>query len=143
MRSITFFVPSNRTTRTGQLRGFDGMNELIAAARTNRYVAAKQERENIEYVMWHAKAAMTKERFKPIKGKAHVHIEFIEPNARRDPSNVLGGVKFILDALTKPRAGKTGIGLIQDDSYKYCDLTTSQRIVKGTAGAMVTVEEMG
>lgn len=139
---MRFFVPSNRRTRTGQLRGFDGMNEIIDANRSNRHVGAKQERENIEYVMWHAKAAMSSQKQKPIEGKAHVHIDFVEPNARRDPSNVLGATKFILDALTKPRASKPGVGLIQDDSFKYCELTTSFHVQKGVAGAWVEVEEV-
>lgn len=139
---MRFFVPSNRTTRTGKPKGFDGFNEIVNANRINRHVGAKQERENIEHVMWYAQAAKSKHKFKPIEGRAHVHIDFVEPNERRDPSNVLGATKFILDALTKPRAGKPGVGLIQDDSFKYCALTTSVHVEKGTAGAWVTIEEV-
>ena len=142
MRSLRFFVPSNRTTRTGQLRGLDGLNEIIHANRTNKYMGAVQERENLRNVMQFADAAMINERFEPIEGKAHVKIEIIEPHAKRDVSNVIAASKFLLDGITRPRGNKPGVGLIVDDSPYWCELEITVKVEPKKAGAYIEVSEV-
>lgn len=142
MRAIRFFVPSNRTTRTGQLRGLDGLNEIISANRTNKYMGAVQERENLRNVMQFAKAAMLEKDFEPIKGKAKVKIEIVEPHNRRDVSNVIAASKFLLDGITRPRGNKPGVGLIVDDSPKWCELEITVNVEPEKAGAWIEVSEV-
>lgn len=139
---MEFFIPSNRTTRTGRIKGLDGFNEIIAANRINRQVGAKQERENLHNVMTFALAAKVHQKFKPIEGKAHVHIEVIEPNNKRDVSNLFAVSKYVLDGITRPRGKKPGAGLIVDDSQKYCECTMSHRVIPGQAGAIVKIESV-
>lgn len=143
MHALMFFVPSNRLTRTGKPKGLDGLNEIIAANRASMHAGAKLERENLQNVMQHAQAAMIRHQFKPIKGKAKVSIEIVEPNKKRDVSNVIAASKYLLDGITRPRGRKPGIGLIVDDSPRYCELSITVNVVKGKAGAYITVEEMG
>lgn len=141
MRELGFFVPSNRCTNKGNLRGLDGFNEIIAANRTGYRVGAKQERENLHHVMTFARAAMISLKFEPIETKAQVDITLIEPNERRDVSNVIAASKYILDALTRPRGKKPGVGLIVDDSPKWCEVNVSVQVKQGKAGAYITVRE--
>lgn len=141
-RALRFWVESNRRTARGQKKGLDGLNEIIAANRSNKYLGAKQERENLANVISFTRAAMLAEHFAPINGKARVTIEIIEPNHKRDTSNVIAATKFLLDGITRPRGKKPGAGLIVDDSQSFCELVVSVRVKRGEAGAFITVEEI-
>jgi Holliday junction resolvase RusA-like endonuclease len=85
-----------------------GTNEIIAAAKKGRgkyqpYAEMKEEYTNM--VAWLAKKLPKYER-------VNIHITWNEPNARRDPDNIAGGQKFILDGLVRA-------GTIPNDSQKY------------------------
>ncbi len=87
---------------------FPGMNEIIKAAKKGKgkyqpYAIMKEEYTNI--VAWLAKKLPKYERVK-------IYITWYEPNARRDPDNITGGQKFILDGLVRA-------GTIPNDSQKY------------------------
>lgn len=84
-----------------------GLNELIAANRSNPHAGAKLKRETDEAVRLAIRAA----RLTPIKGAVKMRITFFEPNKKRDPDNVYSGVKFILDALVRE-------GILQNDSQR-------------------------
>lgn len=75
-----------------------GLNEIVGAARYNRFSGAKQKREETE------RCAFWAMKIQPIKKPVSLRIAWIEPNMRRDIDNVSGGVKFILDGLVQ--AGK-------------------------------------
>ena len=84
-----------------------GLNEIIAAAkRVRKYqpYAIMKERYTNE-IGWLAKKL-------PVYERVNITITWYEPNRRRDPDNITGGQKFVLDGLV---AG----GAIKDDSQRY------------------------
>ena len=110
--------------KTAQFR-YDGrlpcMNDIINVARTNRYGSAKLKKSTQEQLEWVMKATLAREKRLGMQFPDHVIVEvqFYEDygrNHRRDDDNVIGGgCKFILDAMQE-------IGLIKNDSPKYCHL---------------------
>lgn len=74
-----------------------GMNEIIEASRYNRYIGARMKKANDTDVR------LQTSHLKPIKSyPIKICASFYEPNARRDPDNILSGaMKSILDALQK------------------------------------------
>jgi Holliday junction resolvase RusA-like endonuclease len=73
-----------------------GLNEYTAACRSNARVGAAAKAKAQEAVEWCIRAA----RPPHISGKAHIAIDYYEPDARRDPDNISAtGRKVILDAL--------------------------------------------
>lgn len=76
-----------------------GLNDYISAERTNRQIAAKMKREDMERVMWAAKCSLRG--WKP-KGRVFMHYRWFERDRRRDMDNVSSyGRKIIQDALVK------------------------------------------
>ena len=71
-----------------------GLNEMIGAARQNRFGSAKQKQANTELVAWCAKQAKI-----PRMQKASLAITWYEKNRQRDPDNVQSAVKYIWDGL--------------------------------------------
>src|SRR5690554_1389273 len=85
-----------------------GLNEIIAAAKGGKgkyqpYAIMKEQYTN--EIGWLAKKL-------PAYERVDITITWYEPNRRRDPDNVVGGTKFIMDGLV---AG----GAIKDDSQRY------------------------
>ena len=68
-------------------------------------------------------------------------VTFVEPNRRRDYSNIVGGgLKFLLDALSRPQGNKAGAGAIYDDSQTWLPTCVSTvRTEKGQAYIYLTV----
>lgn len=88
-----------------------GLNEYIAAERTNRYKAAKLKRDAEELVIWSAKASLRGK----IPTPARMHYLWVEPNRKRDKDNISGyGRKVIQDALVKA-------GYLPGDGWAYID----------------------
>jgi len=85
---------------------FDGLNEMINQARSNRYVAAKAKKEQTQRVEWFAKMAKV-----PKYEKAFISFRWMEPNMKRDPDNVVAARKFILDGLVEQ-------GVLPNDGWK-------------------------
>lgn len=83
-----------------------GLNEIIYAARGNRYASAAQKKEYTEMIAWMAKAARL-----PQMNRIQVTFYWYEPNRMRDKDNIMGGQKFILDGLVKA-------GIIKNDGWK-------------------------
>ena len=119
------WIPSNRTFANGKPKAMDGLNEIIKHDRTNRFIGARIERENVEWCAWHIRQAMQRQHWKPMLTKEDavpvgLRITFTEANARRDIPNIIGGgLKYVLDALSRPRGTKIGTGAIYDDSPKW------------------------
>jgi len=85
-----------------------GTNEIIAAAKQGEgkyqpYALMKEEYTSM--VAWLAKKM-------PQYGRVALVITWYEPDRRRDPDNIMGGQKFILDGLVMA-------GTIPDDSQKH------------------------
>lgn len=87
-----------------------GLNEIIDAAKLrgrNYKEYATMKDRNTQMVAWLAKKAGL-----PKYEKAYLIITWYEPNRKRDPDNIMGGQKFILDGLVLA-------GIIPNDSQKY------------------------
>lgn len=89
-----------------------GVNELINAARTNRFGSAKQKHDQMDIV---TKAILSDKEFRNnvYKSKVVVYIDFYERDLKRDADNVIGGgCKVAMDSLVEN-------GILIDDSRKY------------------------
>ncbi len=85
-----------------------GLNDIIEAAKKGKgkyqpYALMKEE--HTTQIAWLAKKL-------PRYEKVALIITWYEPNARRDPDNIMAGQKFILDGLV-------AAGAIPNDSQKY------------------------
>lgn len=103
-------MSSHRFTIPGRL---PGLNEIVGAARYNRFAAASQKKKATELCAQHVIAS----RIPAFKGPVALTIDWIEPNNRRDIDNVAAGAKFILDALVSS-------GRLPNDSRKWVKALT-------------------
>lgn len=90
-----------------------GTNEIIAAAKAGkgRYQPyAQMKSEWTHTIAWLAKKL-------PVYKRVDITITWHEPDKRRDPDNITGGTKFILDGLMVA-------GVIQGDSQRYINSIT-------------------
>lgn len=142
MPTLEFFVPSNRVTKSGRIAPLDGLNELVSAERRGYVMGNHLKRENGINAQMFCKVAMRKQGWKCPDGRCVVTLTFVETSTRRDPDNIYGGAKFILDGITKPRGRKEfGAGAIEDDSQKWIDLRFGPILVdKNGAGCKVRIE---
>lgn len=145
-KMLYVWVPSNRRGRDGAPRAMDGLNEIIADNRANKYNGARIERENVEWVTWYVMQAMNRQHWQPMldKDKAvpcKVLVTFVETSDRRDVANVFGGgLKYTLDALTRAQGRKGGAGAIYDDSVRWLsEVVPSIRIDPMNPGIEITV----
>ncbi len=85
-----------------------GLNEFIAAERSNRYKGASMKRDAQRFVAYAIRAQMRGVRYtRPIR----LHYIFFEPNKKRDHDNVSGFAhKVIQDALVE-------CSVINDDGW--------------------------
>ena len=91
-----------------------GLNDMIEAARRNRYESAKMKKEYTELTAWYARSAGL-----PRFDRVDLVITWYEPNQKRDKDNIMAGQKFILDGLVEagvlPNDGWKQIGKITHD----------------------------
>ena len=141
MSELCFFVPSPRRDKKGRPLGMDGMNEIVAQARGNRFAAAKAKKAATEHVAGFALAAAREQHWTMPEGRCYVLLTFVEPSSKRDPDNIFAGAKPILDGLTA--RGGLGAGIIADDSQARIDLHCSlaHRIDKEHPGVWVRIKE--
>ena len=125
---LRVFVPSNRAYESernwGRPRGMDGLNEIIDSNRTNRYVGASRERENVRHVARFVRAEMRRLGWRRMametRRKCVVRMTIVEAHDRRDVPNIIGGVsKYALDALTA--TNPNGCAAIWDDKPKWLE----------------------
>lgn len=139
-------IPTNRAYDSkrnwGKPKGMDGLNELVAQNRANRYLGARKERENVLWVARFVRQEMQRTGYKPMSDsdrcKCFVRIVISEPTDGRDIPNVIGGVlKYACDALTL--RNKSGVGAIYDDSSKWMQLSVSVVVDPANVGIRITV----
>lgn len=95
----------------------DGLNDYIAANRTNQYKGSKMKRDNEDTCIW-----AIRQQLRGIRINKPVHIRFAwyEPNKKRDHDNVSSfGRKVIQDALVKTE-------ILKDDGWNYVTGFTDQ-----------------
>lgn len=89
-----------------------GMNELIAAERTNRFKGAALKREAEMLIRWSIRGQL---RGAKPKTPVVLHYHFFEPNRRRDKDNIAGFAhKVIQDSLVKE-------GILNNDGWDYIE----------------------
>lgn len=129
-----FFIPKR----------LPGLNEIISAnkrivpwlskgrKRIYQYTILKKETE--DYIAKHIIFQSGGNAGKSLVFKqAKIDFVWIEPNRRRDPSNVCaGGRKFLLDAMVKT-------GLLTNDNWLIKDFSDSFKVDKVGAGVQVTI----
>lgn len=144
MAALEFFVPTNRYDGKGRRTHLDGLNELIAAHNRGRKPAARLKRQNGRNAEGHCLAAMREAGWQMPMGKCIVTITFVEVDRRRDPDNIFGGAKFLLDGITLPRGQKEyGAGAIVDDSQRFVSLRLPDPVVdRHHPGAWIRIEEV-
>jgi len=72
----------------------------------------------------------------PEFNRVEITLEWIEPNSRRDPDNVMAGKKFILDGMVEA-------GMIKNDTWEFIKLITHKfgESNKHKPSVTVTVKE--
>lgn len=132
-RELCFFVPSCYGSHRGP---WWGMNEIMKSQRSfgkHRRDAQKAGAER--HVAAIAASAMREQGWTAPEGRCVVTLTFVEMGRNRDPDNIFGGAKYILDALCEPtlmrldkRTGRkvwkhaNGCSAIRDDSQRYVTL---------------------
>ena len=111
-----------------------GLNEIISAARTNRYVAGQQKREVERLISVYIHQAQKRGELRPIKGACIIRITWIEATKRRDADNIQAGAKFILDAMKHAE-------IIPDDSQRYVKQVYHEIVPGGYDAARVEIIE--
>lgn len=140
MRQLEFFVPSNRLSPKGERTHVDGWNEYIKAVNTSRLVGARRERENVTLVADYASLAMRQASWPPPETHCLVYVTFIECDRRRDIPNVYGGLKWVLDGLSRPRGSKcVGASAIVDDSQKWLTVIPMVAIDRQNPGVHIKI----
>lgn len=129
-RELCFFVPSDRHGKP-----WYGLNDIIQAARTSGKGRPDRQKHKAEkHVSSIAARAMDEQLWEAPQGRCEVVLTFVEMGRNRDPDNVFGGAKYILDAICTPvfsyrsKTGRDvwrhaeGCGAIIDDSQRYVEL---------------------
>jgi len=98
-----------------------GMNEIIGAARNNRFGSASQKKSQMKIV---TDAIQADEVFRELRfeKKVNIYVSFIEKSSRRDIDNITSANKFILDSIVN-------YGILIDDSQKYVTKIVSEVFV--------------
>lgn len=112
-----------------------GLNELIAANRTNRYKGATMKKETDALIRYSIRSALRRGECYPVTLPSAVMIHFQERNRRRDLDNVFSSAKFILDAMQQE-------GLIKNDSQKYVRILAYSFEVGEYDEITVTIEQL-
>lgn len=84
-----------------------GLNEYIAAERSNRYKGAKLKADNEKIILYAIRQCMRGVR---INRPVFMEYTWVEKNKRRDKDNITFGRKFVQDALKNA-------GVLKDDGW--------------------------
>lgn len=152
-RELCFFVPSDRAGRP-----WYGLNDVIQAAKsTGKNRPNRQKHDAERHVAEVAAAAMVAQDWTAPAGRCEVVLTFVEVGRSRDPDNIFGGAKYILDALCEPtfsyrtKQGREvwrhmeGCSAIRDDSQRYIELrcAIAERTDRRAPGVWVRIREKG
>lgn len=136
-KELCFFVPSNYKNQHGARKGpWWGMNEIMQSQRSFGKGRVDRQKLGAEtHVAEIAAHAMAQQGWVAPDGPCEVVLTFVEVGRSRDPDNVFGGAKYIMDALCEPtfmrvdkKTGKevwkhrSGCSAIRDDSQRYVTL---------------------
>src|SRR4051812_47390943 len=85
-----------------------GLNEIIAATNSHRFAGASQKKKETR----RCAMEVIRQTSGRISNPVRVAITWVDPDARRDPDNVIAGQKFIFDGLVE-------CGRLPGDSRKW------------------------
>ena len=151
-RELCFFIPSDRPGRP-----WYGLNDIIAACKLQGRRPDAQKAKAERHVARHAQQAMDEQLWDAPDGRCEVILTFVEMGTNRDPDNIFGGAKYILDGLCEPmfhhltKGGREvwrhryGCGAIHDDGQKYVELrcALADHIDREHPGVWVRIREKG
>jgi Holliday junction resolvase RusA-like endonuclease len=109
-----------------------GLNDMIEAARKNKYESANMKKAYTELVAWCVKSA----RLPHLSSPVDLVFTWYEPNRKRDKDNIMAGQKFILDGLVTA-------GVLTNDGWKQIgDISHRFRIDKYNSRVEVELIEV-
>ncbi len=155
-KELCFFVPSNYKNQHGARKGpWWGMNEIMQSQRSFGKGHVDRQKLGAEtHVAEIAAHAMAQQGWVAPAGPCDVSLTFVEVGRSRDPDNVFGGAKYIMDALCEPtfmrvdkKTGKevwkhrSGCAAIHDDSQRYVTLrcAIAERTDRSNPGVWVRI----
>jgi len=120
---IRRFIPS-----PNKKKGLPGTNEMENWARSNRYGAAAKRKEWKKHVVYSLGKM-------PRFNRIWLGITYFEPSRQRDPDNIAGFKKIIMDALVES-------GAIKNDGWKQVSGWTERfEIDKDNPGIEIFISE--
>lgn len=146
---LCFFIPSDREGKP-----WYGLNDIIGAAKLSGPNRPDRQKLRAEkHAAEYAADAMLAQGWTAPKGRCEVILTFVEMGRNRDPDNVFGGAKYIMDALCEPmfhhrdKRGRevwrhaNGCSAIHDDSQRYVHLrcAISEEIQRRNPGVWVRI----
>ena len=112
---------------------FEGMNEIVKAAKSHPQVYAKMKRDNTLAVAITA----SMQGLEPVACPVIIHFTYYEVNKRRDPDNFVAGAhKFILDGLVEAKV------LPKDGWGEIAGFTDTWTVDKEKPRVEVVIEEV-
>ena len=111
-----------------------GLNDIIDAARTGRYIGAMQKKDTETLIMWYIKAQLHDVKItKPVKLTHY----WYEQNKRRDKDNIIAAHKFIWDSLVRT-------GVLKNDGWnEIADFRDYLLVDEVDPRVVVEIEEVG
>jgi len=126
MRVVKVFIPHR----------LDGLNDYIKAM--NKHWSAGNDMKKINTEI----AAFYFKRLLPLETPVSIRFDFFEPNAKRDPDNIISAKKFILDGMQV--RGANGVKFLPNDNQKWIKhIEDSWSVVTRSdeVGVLVTIKE--
>lgn len=105
-----------------------GLNDLIGAINRNRFLGNQLKQNETNLVALYAK------RLKPCTSPVSIDFKYYEPNAKRDPDNIVAAKKFILDGLVVA-------GILPNDTQKWILGFRDTWAVSDTVGVEILIKE--
>lgn len=106
-----------------------GLNDLIGAINRNRFLGNQLKQQETNLVALYAK------KLKPCTHPVFVSFKYCEPNAKRDPDNIVAAKKFILDGLVVAK-------ILPNDTQKWILGFTDTWEVSKKVGVEITIKEI-
>ena len=107
---LKFFIAAPRIG--GAIRPWPSMNDYIHSMNVNRFKGNDFKKYYTGIAAEYAHEAALQNGWRTPDGKVDIQLDWVEINNRRDPDNVTGGIKFVLDGIVRA-------GLLNDDSRRY------------------------
>lgn len=126
----SFFYPGQLPSINDMLADARALTRRGRKGRGSRYSEDKRRIVN-------SMVAVIRSRKIPRMNYVYVWFTWHEARLNRDPDNIVGGMKYVFDALKE----KDGAGIIPDDGQKNVAGFTHKFVKSKTPGVLVEIEE--